>query len=516
MNKKQFDTKDFKKNVSTYIILGLALGAMLFFGVCNPNSFVEQLDNVAGSVASEDITQAEFSRAYSSENERARQRSGEADPQIAKQVLDSLITTRIMYLEAKKLGIFVSDDTIISYLNEIGAFRDADGDFSEEIFRNFLRGNRYSEETFMAEMKRNLSVDRLRQLLVNTIYIPQGRVEYDYLLSESKMTIDYIKVDPTKIPVKIPKPEVDSFMNDEANKESIENYYDSHQSQYKVPEKVHARHILVSFKDARNASGDAKKRSKEDAKKRAEALLLKVKNNPSQFVDIAKKETDERNGKSSGGDLGSFTRDAMVKEFSDAAFALESGQISDLVESPFGFHIIQNVKKIPVIDKSLDEVKVEIAEKLIKESKVKSLAKEKAEEVQKKLLNKEPVDALMKSIGAEWKKTDFPFNASYVTDFGGNPVTIGKLLALKEKGEYLEKPIEVQNKFFIVKLQSREIADLSKLDKQKRDQMVQNLRYRIGYGSIQEFQNKARQTYEERDEIYMNPQYLAIGSETSS
>lgn len=515
---KRFDTTNFKNNWSTYIILGLALGAMLFFGVCNPSGFVQQLDNVAGSVDGEEITQAEFSRAYASEMERERQRAGEnaGDIRIAGQVLDQLVSYRILFLEAKQLGLVVPDEQIISYLAEVRAFRGKDGKFSDEVFHNFLRSNRYSEATFMEEMRRNLTVDRLRELITGASYVSNATVDFDYRLSESKMSIDYIKVDPEKIPLTLTDNEVQTFLAAADSAAKIKDYYDSHQSEYNVPEKIHVRHILVSHKGARNASGDALKRTEDDAKKRAEDLLLQVRAQGADFSAIAKKETDEPSGKTSGGDLGYFAKGTMVKEFSDAAFALTSGQISSPVKTPFGYHLIQNVDKKPAVAVSLEQAKISIAQKLIRQSKVQTIAKDTAAKILANLKDKKPVDDLLKSIAAEWKTSEeFALNTNYIPGVGNNTKLIEGILSLKNEGDLVSEAVEVQKNFYIARLHSRRIADTSALDAKKREQLAQNLVYRSGYLFLQKFEQNAREKYEKRKAIFRNPQYLALDTAKS-
>lgn len=515
---KQFDTTNFKNNWSTYVILGLALGAMLFFGVCNPSSFVDQLDNVAGSVDGEEITQSEFRRAYSSEMERERQRAGEnaGDIRIAGKVLDQLLSYRILFLEAKKMGLVVPDEEIIAYLGEVKAFRDKDGKFSNEVFHGFLRNNRYSEASFMEDLRRNLTVDRLRDLVSGTSHVSNGDIDFDYRLRESKVKVDYIKVDPEKIPIAIIGSEIQAFLAATENTPKIKGYFDSHQSEYNVPEKIHVRHILVSYKGARGANGDATKRSEDEAKKRAESLLTQVRASGADFSAIAKKETDDPTGKNNGGDLGFFAKEAMVKEFSDAAFTLTAGQIAGPVKSPFGYHLIQCVDKKAAINTTLEQARESIAQNLIKQNKVQSIAKETAGKIMAALKEKRPVDELLKGIAAEWKTTEeFALNTNYITGVGNNPKLIEGVLALKEQGQLVAEPIEVQKSFYIVRLNSRRIADASVLDAKKREDMAMNLSYRNGYLFFQSFEQNARDKYEKRNAIHRNPQYLALDTSKS-
>ena len=108
------------------------------------------------------------------------------------------------------------------------------------------------------------------------------------------------------------------------------------------PEEIGAQHILIGFTGS-SASG-APARTKDDARTLAEELLAKARATPDGFAALADENTDDASGKGKGGDLGTFKRETMTKPFSDAAFKLEVGQISDVVETEFGFHIIKRTK----------------------------------------------------------------------------------------------------------------------------------------------------------------------------
>ena len=110
----------------------------------------------------------------------------------------------------------------------------------------------------------------------------------------------------------------------------------------KDDEKISASHILVSYKGSRNAP-EKVTRSKEQAKKRAEEALKKAKGG-TDFTELAKKYSDDPGSGPRGGDLGSFTRKAMVQPFSDAAFGLKPGEFSSIVETDFGFHVIKRTQ----------------------------------------------------------------------------------------------------------------------------------------------------------------------------
>src|SRR5581483_964836 len=153
---------------------------------------------------------------------------------------------------------------------------------------------------------------------------------------------------------------------------AVAEYYDAHKDEkFSEPEQVRARHILV--KVAADATPDAKAA----ARKKAEDLLAKAKAG-GDFAALAKKSSDDTASAVQGGDLGFFRRGAMTPAFETAAFALEPGQLSDVVETPFGFHIIKVEAKKPAGTKPLDAVRDEILQRLRGEQGI-DLARKQAE-----------------------------------------------------------------------------------------------------------------------------------------
>jgi parvulin-like peptidyl-prolyl isomerase len=111
----------------------------------------------------------------------------------------------------------------------------------------------------------------------------------------------------------------------------------------KEEERVSASHVLVSFKGARGAAPTVV-RTKDQAKKRAQEVFKKAKVSPADFAALAKKYSDDPGSGPKGGELGTFSRASMVKPFSDAAFSLKPGDVSEIVETDFGFHVIKRTQ----------------------------------------------------------------------------------------------------------------------------------------------------------------------------
>jgi peptidyl-prolyl cis-trans isomerase D len=152
------------------------------------------------------------------------------------------------------------------------------------------------------------------------------------------------------------------------NADDVKTYYEQNNTRFAVEERRRASHILIA------AAKDAKADVKATAKAKAEALLAEVKKTPANFAELAKKNSEDPGSGERGGDLDFFTRAAMVKPFSDAAYALKQGEISGVVESDFGFHIIQLTGIEAGSVKPLDAVKAEIEGELKRQQATKRFA----------------------------------------------------------------------------------------------------------------------------------------------
>jgi len=145
------------------------------------------------------------------------------------------------------------------------------------------------------------------------------------------------------------------------SEEDMKSYYEGHKDEFKTPEMVKARHILIRVAPA--ASEEDKKKAKE----KAEDILKKIKDGGEDFSKLASDLSDDPGSKSKGGDLGFFPKGRMVKPFEDAAFSLKPGEISGIVETQFGFHIIKVEERKDASVEPLEKVKERINQKLLQE-----------------------------------------------------------------------------------------------------------------------------------------------------
>lgn len=510
------------KKLSTsgsYFVLFLALGAMTFFGVCTPYDRQETPIGAAAKIQGEEVSNSEFVRAYENYSQRLRQQYGDQyDPaalRVASSVMDQLIDQRILFLKASELGLGASEDQVVHWLNEMAAFRDEKGAFSEESFKNYLRSNRYTESTFLNELRRSLTVQKLRSFISQTYFVSSKSAEIEYRLKETKYDVEFIKIDPSKIKQTISKDRIDAFLADNKNEDKIKIYYEANKSQYVHEAKVKAQHILITHNASKSPADQGKNRSKEEALKLAQQIAGEAKST-ADFTKLAKLRTEEPSGKTTGGDLGFFSKDEMVKPFSDAAFAMNLGEVSQPVETEFGYHIIKLTDKKDKKDLSIDMVKQEIAQKILERDGSGDLLEKLATELIEALQSSKSVDDLLKSQGLAWDKTGlFSANASYITKIGSMPEVKDAVFELKTKGDVYAKPIRSGKSYFVIRLHDRQEAGLQNLDQDKKQQLAMSSAFTEGYTSYNLFEKEARKEFEDKKMIYKNPKYLALDEQIS-
>jgi peptidyl-prolyl cis-trans isomerase D len=372
------------------VFLALIALPFAFFGV---ESYVRNagVGNDVAKIGDIKISQQEFQNTLREQQERLRtQAGGQLDPkmldnpEIRRAILEDLVSQRLMMLEANKRRMFASDDQVRQMIANIEAFK-VDGKFSNERYEGLLRAQGMTPAGFESQLRRDLTLQQLAGAVGRSVVVPSAVAERVLALQTEKREImEYrLPVESFLDKVKLADDAAKKFYDENAQQfqipeqakveyvvlsmdaiasqltvsdDEIKAWYDSHKDRYQQPEERQASHILVGLE----------KLGKDKAKARAEELLAEVRKNPSAFAELAKKNSDDPGSAAKGGDLGYFGRGAMVKPFEDAVFSLKNGEISGVVESDFGFHIIKVTGIRPAKEKSLADVRNEIADELKK------------------------------------------------------------------------------------------------------------------------------------------------------
>jgi peptidyl-prolyl cis-trans isomerase D len=240
---------------------------------------------------------------------------------------------------------------------------------------------------------------------------------------------------------------VDEFLGQvNVSEEEARQYYGDNSEKYRQAPEVKARHILFSVKE------DAPEPEVAKVKAEAEKVLAEARKG-ADFAVLAGKHSKDESTAKNGGDLGFFGRERMVQPFSDAAFSMQPGEISDLVRSPFGFHIIKVEEVRPESTRTFDQVRTEI-EDALKKDKARDLAFRKVTDFTDVVYAQQDLEKTAKSFQREVMKPETWFaQADTMPDMGGaGPEFMGKLFGLPDKGA--SDVMEVADGFVVVQVRA--------------------------------------------------------------
>ena len=340
------------------------------------------------------ITQQEWEEAQRQQIDRYRQQMGDQfdqklfdTPEARQAVLDNLVAERALEAEIKRSQLTVSDATLAQTIAGIDAFKKPDGSFDMEQYKAVLAAQGMSPAMFDARMRRDMALQQLSNAVQGSAFVPrtvskrlsevndQEREVQELVfpvsdfISQVKVTDEMVKAYYDKNAALFAVPEQARVEYVVLNTEAVESqvavsdaevsdFFAKNQARYGSPERRTASHILV------NAPKSASAADKAAAKQKAEAVLAEVRANPASFAAIAKAKSQDPGSAELGGDLGVVEKGAFVPSVEDAIAKLKQGEISGLVESEFGYHIITVTSVVPAATKSLDEVKGEITAEL--------------------------------------------------------------------------------------------------------------------------------------------------------
>ncbi|BBE51693.1 Peptidyl-prolyl cis-trans isomerase D [Ferriphaselus amnicola] len=373
------------------IVLGLIVLPFAFWGVdsyqkSSGGDYLAKVDGVK-------ISPQEFDNALRQQQDKVREMTGgDVDPamfdkvEVKQSILESLISQKLLLSQARSAGLAVTDEQLAQVIAGIPAFS-TDGKFDQKRYESLLASQNMTPVTFEARVREELSVRQLTDPYTQSGYASVAAAENLIHLAEQQRTISVatlspaayqaqVKVDDTAVQAYYDKNQNEFQAPEQARVEFLafsagalqgqvevdeaesKKYYDEHQAEFGAPEQRQAAHILISVSPQSSAA------EKEAAKAKAENVLAQVRQNPSKFAELAKQNSQDLGSAVNGGDLGVFGRGAMVKPFEEATFALKAGEISGLVQSDFGYHIIKLLAVKPARIASLAEVKGAIDLKL--------------------------------------------------------------------------------------------------------------------------------------------------------
>jgi peptidyl-prolyl cis-trans isomerase D len=400
-----------------YIII---VAVFIFWGV---GTMRANRMEVAARVNGEVITRGEFERAHQNlvamyRNMNMGQGSTPPDAFLRQQAIAQLISNELLLQEAERLGFEVDEAELRQSIASMPNFQ-VDGRFDKEAYIEVLRQNGLKPADFEELQRRQLLAGKVEELVAQGAHVSEEEVKERFRYDNERVDLQFVRLSATSFAPQVALADQDVQAYYDANQEryrepervrvqllefrpndfaarvtptdaEVQQYYEANLAQYQKPEEVHARHIL--FPVAPEAS-DADKAT---ARQQADAVLAKA-TGGADFAALAR-EFSKDSTAANGGDLGRFGRGVMTPPFEAAAFALGPGQVSGIVETQFGLHIIKLEEKFPARTEPVEAVKASILDALRNKAS-RQVALDEVEKAHEAALDGTPLEKIAADLG---------------------------------------------------------------------------------------------------------------------
>lgn len=471
---KSIQQRDAKHNrwikISMSVLLAFICLSMLTYLIPGMGSAMTNNPDTVASVGGQDISVLDVQRQLNTVLH------GQAVPEMlkglyAKQVLDQMILTRSLELEAQRLGISVTPQE--------------ESDRIKQLLPSAWEGGTWAKDRYVAEVQNRTGMsvpdfesflrddmlrEKFRQLVTDSISVTPVEIQDEFRRRNEKVTIEYALVKPAELASSIhpTDSELSAYYSKNAARYQIPEkrsaryalldlaklrantavsddvlraYYNAHIDQYKVENRAHVEHIL--FKTIGKTDAEIA-----EIRQKAEEVLKKAKSG-ANFEDLAKKYSEDDPTKPKGGDLGWIVEKQTVPEFEQAAFSVPKGSISDLVKTQYGFHIIKVLDRETAHTKSFDEVRSAIVPIVAEEKateEANSISTQMASAVRQS--NRQSLDDLAKKFNLQLGETPLVSVTEPIGDLGNTP-ELHQALSQLHPGE-LSQPLQIPQGFVIL------------------------------------------------------------------
>jgi peptidyl-prolyl cis-trans isomerase D len=414
-------------------------------------------DTIA-TVEGQEITTGEFRRTYQAQLQAYRSAYGSNMSEqllkqlgIEQQILSQMVDERAALAEADRLNVGVSDEEVRQRILSMPAFQENGTFIGDARYQQLLRMQRppMAPSEFEDNVRRSLKVEKLRNSLTDWLSVTDKELEQEYRRRNDKVKLAVVSFT------------ADTFRNQvTASDADISAYFEAHKEDFKIPEKRKIRYLLVDIdgmrakinvpqSDVERAYNNnieqyttpeqvrashilLKTEGKDDAAVKAKAEdVLKQARGGADFAELAKKFSEDEASAKNGGDLDYFGRGRMVPEFDQTVFAMQPGQISDLVKTQYGYHIIKLVDKKTATTRSLQEVRQQLVDQLSYE-RAQAQAADLAQSVEKQISKPADLDRVAKAQGIVIQESGFFARDEPILGLGPAPEAANKAFEMKQ------------------------------------------------------------------------------------
>lgn len=381
------------KLVTKIILLVFIVPSFIFFGVQGYDLLGD--GDAPAKVNGKKIAKQEWDNAQREQADMLRKRAGAQfdskwieSPAFKWQVLERLITDRVIATEIQNERLAVPDAVVFQKIMEIPGLTNAEGKLDRQRYEAGLRAQGLTDQMHFAMVRHDLLQQQIGAPFQYGSAVPDSMKEHVWNLFEQEREVQIKVFKATDYQAKITDEDLDAYYKANGKQfsipeyldaelvildmQTIENsikiseadlkaYYEQNARRFAIPEERRASHILIALPKEANDS------DKKAAREKANALLAKAKEAPSKFSELAKANSQDPGTASKGGDLGFFTRGKMVRSFEEATFNLKKGEVSNVVESDYGYHIIYLTDIKPAIEKPLAAVRPQVEAEIKKQ-----------------------------------------------------------------------------------------------------------------------------------------------------
>src|SRR5689334_17367159 len=455
-------------------------------------------DTIA-KVEGREITSGEFRRTYQAQLQAYRSAYGNnMSDQLLKQlgidqqILNQMADERAALAEADRVGISVSDEEVRQRIFAMPAFQENGQFIGDSRYQQLLRMQRppLTPSEFEDNVRHGLAVEKLRASITDWLSVPDSELEKEYRRRNDKVKLAVVSftADNFRSQVSASDAEVAAYFDGHKNDfkipekrkiryllididalrarvtvppADIEREYNNNVEQYSTPEQVRASHILL------------KTEGKDDAAVKAKAEeLLKQARSGADFAELAKKNSEDEASAKNGGELDYFRKGRMVPEFDAAVFAMQPGQISDLVKTQYGYHIIKLVDKKPATTRPLAEVRQQLSDQLAYQ-RAQAQAADLAQNLEKQIKSPADLDKVAKAQGLVVQESGFFARDEPILGLGPAPEAASK--AFDMKPNEVAGPLRASRGFVFETMTAKQDPYVPKIEEVKervRDEVV--------------------------------------------
>lgn len=440
------------RSVVAFIIFGMIVAVFVLSDLNGPQSGGGSAMGSAAEVNGELISIKDF---QDEENRLSQYYSqlfgGQFDSEMQRtllrnEVMSSLVNKSLTAQAAQKAGIYATDAEVRHMIvNELPYFK-KDGVFQSDAYRSILTANRMTPSDFENKLRKDIQGQRSRQLFEASFGMTQFQKNLEKELRSSQIKLEFVALSAAEFAkaAGVSSDEVTKKLADAEFAKKVQENFAANQAQFDTQEQVKASHILVKA-DAQNDAA---------AKTKAEDLLKRAQKE--DFAKLASEFSDDPGSKAKKGDLGFFSKGQMVPEFEKVAFELPVGQISGLVKSNFGYHIIKVTDKKAATKANFETLKTEIAKKLLADEKYLAFVKEIETDVAAG--NADAAKAKLAQVKMAWKDTGYFNLAVEAAPVMNSAQAIKAALELTKAAPYAKKLVREGDTQYFIKLADVKVA----------------------------------------------------------